>query len=703
MSLLPTDLRLAAACARAREGRQRWRRLTCFAAAFLAAAALVEAGGLVRSTIGAQERYAARTAVLATSAAPTDLLLVERDDRVLGRQLAVLWVEPSSEAPPVLPPGLQELPAPGQAAISRALERALRRDPRAAERYRGAVLLAEKGTAGAGELLAVVRVERGRTLRGDERTVRVARFGAASAGDRVRPLGFPPAAEPGAVLLGAVALVGLPALLLVLVAVGASSGAVRDRARLLWVMGAGRRRVMRVAALEAILLLAPGAAVGAALATLAARSLSDLPLAGIVARDLVPSPLGLVLAVVVPALAGSSAAAVRARHFLAEARSERYAAPRSRLRGVAVTTVVVIGSAAAAWLVAAGIAERVGGPYAFLVAALTLAALVPLAVSPGVASVGRWLGERSDVAVHLAGRWLAHGPSDAARPFEAVALVTAIALGLAGYGAAALHDESSPALGRGPAGALVRWLDPGPEDVPRLRAGLPGALVVPVERRSGSTVLGVACVELRRLMPAVRCGGRGTVVLRDRGLGVLSAALGAYGDRVTATPDASHLGAVREALVVAPTDAADLDGRVRAVAFRSLPAPTVESDAPYRTRSDLARWLVAGLAVALVLGAVACLIGVVDRVAARAERLGVLAVVGTYPEQLERIRRLQLLVPFGVSVVAGTLAGLVISLAIVRRADVGYPYEALAVIALATIAALAIGLAAIDRLLALGR
>lgn len=645
----------------------------------------------MRAATVAEDRYAARTAVLAESARPTDLFLVERDDRVHDRQFSVLWIEPSSSMPPVLPPGLAELPAPGRAAISSALAQALRSDPRAAERYRGAVLLGEEGTTTKGELLAFVRVSRDRSLRGDDRTVRVARFGGAGPSDRIRPLGLPPVAEPWGVFLGAIALVGIPALLLVSVSVGASSGAVRDRARLLWVLGAGQRRVVRIGALEAMFLLAPGAVIGAACGYVAIRLADGVR----VGAPLASSPVDLLLAAAVTTAAGCLVAALRARWFLSEARRERYGTARSRLAGVGRVALGLTAAIALAWLLAAGLAERVGGPYALLVAALAVLVVAPLALPPATARIGRGLGNAEDPAVHLAGRWLTYRPDDAARPFRAVALLTALALAVAGYSAAALHDESPPARELSPTGALVRWVDPRSDDILRLRASLPGALVVPLERRSEATVLGVDCAALRALIEEVLCRENGTVLLPDRHLGVLSSTLGAYGDRVIAGGSPRRLEEVREALVVAATDAADLDGRVRAAAFRLLEAPTVQSDAPYRTRSDLARWLVAGLVVALVLGTLACLVSVVDRVTARAERLSLLWAVGTYPAQSRRIQRLQLVVPFATSVVFGTLGGLVISVAIVARADVGYPYEALGVVVLWTAAALLIGVAAI--------
>lgn len=675
---MTAELRLALLFAFLRQRSHRWRVMAVVFSAFLGSFVAVGAAGIVAGIMRAEDRARDRTAILAATPSAGDLLLVERDDAIAGRQFAVVWIEPASSAEPVLPPGLERLPAPGEAVVSPALERAIAEVTHLRARYPRRSLIGESGVRTANELIAYVRVPRGHTIAGDDRTLRAARFGPPPHGQAAWPIGIPSRASVPVVIAGLVALVGLPAALVLALAINASSPALQSRLELLAVLGLGRRKIVRLTALESLILAMPSIALGAVTATYVLRSAETIPLAGlpVFRGDIYPTWWGIGAAIVA---VGAFIVAVSTVGVLLRTRHTLSPPPR-RQRWRQVPLVVAL--AAAAWVITGGLGSQIGGAYSLFAAAVIVISAVPF-VAPGATRfVGSLLGGARPVSIHLAGRWLGRNARDAARPFAAAGTLTAIALAVAGYSAVATASEERQLLAEETSGALIRWLDPRPGDIEVLASRLPGDLVVGVARSQDRIELGQRCDSIRAYVPTATCHGE-VLAFADKRYGVLATVLGAYGERVVTAARYPW----REALVISKRSPVELDRRMRRAAFGRLVAPTVESDYRRGAVSELTSWLIGGLAAAILLAAIATLIGVVDRLLARTADLGVLENLGIGTGGRRRIEAIQLLAPYGVSIGFGALCGLVVCISIVVRADVAIPWTRLGF----TLSALVVG------------
>jgi hypothetical protein len=115
---------------------------------------VLAATSLVMMVRREEGRDARRSALLASTPAPTDLWLLGGDDEWRGEQFPVIWIEPVGSTAPVLPPGMAQLPAPGQAVVSPALDRLAQQEPSIAARYPHRFVLGSEGIRSESELFA---------------------------------------------------------------------------------------------------------------------------------------------------------------------------------------------------------------------------------------------------------------------------------------------------------------------------------------------------------------------------------------------------------------------------------------------------------------------------------------------------------------------------------------------------------------------
>lgn len=159
-------------------------------------------------------------------------------------------------------PRVLQLPCAAAAASAVTL-RAIAASPDLRARYPRRSLINESGVRAANKLIAYIRVPRGRTVAGDDPTLRTARFGTPAEGQAAWPIGIPPRASVPVLSAGLVGLVGVPAAPVLALAVNASSAALQRRLELLPVLGLGRRKIVRLTALESLTLAMPSIALGA--------------------------------------------------------------------------------------------------------------------------------------------------------------------------------------------------------------------------------------------------------------------------------------------------------------------------------------------------------------------------------------------------------------------------------------------------------
>ncbi|QRO87156.1 hypothetical protein [Kytococcus sedentarius] len=186
-------------------------------------------------------------------------------------QIPIHWIQPDPghEADPALvPPGLDRLPEPGSAVVSPGLARvgvtAEDLGMRTSDAGSG-----DGGTIGDDFLVsrsegyAIARPPAGQSL-AEDYSERVSGYGGGGPAERVffvETVLDAPAGQIG--LVGTLALLVLPALLLLGTAARAVSGVTQARAQRLWVLGVSRRAIRRVVLLETAVLTSLGALVGA--------------------------------------------------------------------------------------------------------------------------------------------------------------------------------------------------------------------------------------------------------------------------------------------------------------------------------------------------------------------------------------------------------------------------------------------------------
>lgn len=638
------------------------------------------------------QREAGRTPLIASEASPTDLTLSVSDDVWRGEQFPVVWIEPAGAGGPVLPPGMERLPEPGQVAVSPALDRIASHEPSLAARYPNRLVLDPKGVLSGSELFAYVRMPKGRGLAGDlagdlsaeTRAARVGAFGPPSGADFPYPLRpEPPPLTAPLVLRGVAAFLVVPGLLVLAVGLAAAGRLRSRRLEVLRRSGAPARRLVALAALQTIILALPGLVAVALLWALVVPRLQRVPLVNhrFVRGDLglpwwlLAAELGACLAVI----SFSAVLVAAVRHWRVTHRprpQEPGPATLSTLRaaplGVALTVLAVsgiVGGYLGFMMQLAGIAGAVAG--------------VSLILPGAVREVGAALGSLQSVPALVVGWGLARDPVQAARPFVAVAALLIVAFAASGYLALSSHVAASPPPVEGTQTVFVRWLDPRPDDPTRLANALgKGLLVVPFDEGStaheDALVIGANCPQLATHFPGTACRTDTPYELPAGMARRLEEIMIPFADgpgaevRLVPDADVANSGNV---LVLGGTPLEELDERVRTAAMRVLPEPYVHSLLfSVKRAGPLAPWVRSGIVVAVIVLAVGSLLLLVDRFLDTHEHRH-LQDLGTFSSRRRVVfGAWRFAAPYGAAVTVGFSGGLMVCLLMVIP-DTPFPWR----------------------------
>lgn len=260
--------RLARGLALSGNPRQRWRQVSIvFSAAVAAVALLVSAMMAAHLLVAGAHLEARQPSVGGTAVADWGKSMPVLPGG-LG-QIPIQWIDPDpghADDPALVPPGLDRLPGPGEAVISPGLVRQgltaedLGLRPSSAGSGEGGVI-GDAFLISRSEGYAIARPVEGQQLDQDF-AERISGYG--HGGSR---LGFVettldvPAGAPGAVPV--LALLVLPAVILLGTAARALGGVTRERAERLWGLGISASSIRRVVMLETAVLAVVGAVVGA--------------------------------------------------------------------------------------------------------------------------------------------------------------------------------------------------------------------------------------------------------------------------------------------------------------------------------------------------------------------------------------------------------------------------------------------------------
>lgn len=613
----------------------------------------------------------------------------------------------------MLPPGMEQLPEPGQAVVSPKLDQLASHHRRLDRRYPHRLVLGSSGVRSGEELFAYIRIPRNRSLAlsGDE-PMRVGRFGAS------RDIGFFDAfayssAPLFAYLEGVGALLVVPGLVLLVVGVTVGSGMRDRRFEVLRWIGAKRTTLSALCAVETMILALPGVIFATMVWGAVAPRLGRLPL---VRRNVVNGDLALSLPVLVTgaviALALSGVAAVLTMTFRRQ--GERRLRPeigyvrlrpwRGAVLGVGLLALILgaFGIGPAANLSLLGVAAIFAG--------------VPLVLPILIRRIGTWMARLSSVPAFLAGRRLSWNPLRATRPLLGVA--TLIVVSMAGFGAIAkgTHPEGAVHTQGKISSVSVKWVDPHVGDTQHLADALGTGLVVPIRlpehnhnhdgyvQSSGMAqhrharahdkgahnsrnhahahghklTLGATCPRLASYLFRGGCEAGAQFELPESLERQVKHAtlLGGPSSEVSLVPrnDVANTGHV---LVFGHVSLKTLEARVRTSAMATLPASYVTSPLGAVTqRSPLIPWIVGGIVAAILILACGCLLSLVTRLRSGLNRDRHLLAVGVTPVRYACMEASWFGVTYLVATAASFLVGLAVC-ALIVGVDVPMPWPSI--------------------------
>jgi len=644
--------------------RQRWRQLSVIVATCVASAFILLGVAVTSASMVSDNKILARSPAIAEEpsgavldAAPRGLVISEREDL---SQFPVLWLQPrpGQESNPVaVPPGLSDLPGPGEGVLSPGLiargyapEDFGLKPSQVGLGPGGAI--GEEGLTTQSEGWIYARPPAGRTLGEGGILLPLSGYVDGADADNRLNLETVPELPSGATsLVGAIWLIAGPALLLALGSARSMSALRLQRASTLNRLGIAEWRVRTLLGVETVLLAGTGAVGGVVLWLTVGQFAESVTLTNVrlLPRALAISP---VLIAATTALVVGTVGIVGMSGSMSAGRS---AAPRREPRFWHLVPLGV----SIAMMMASRLATPMSGAAAYLLfggVVLCMASL-PLATPLLAQAAGRRLVENSRPGVWLAGRRLTRDPVTLARPAAAVgALVLIAGAAFAIYGriTAGTEDLDQPSRMMSGQVAQVNWRDERPEDVDWAIRQLPELLAAPTGvNADGSPV--VILSDCWSAADAVTIGREAWCSSRksfsDSGYEAFRAIthfepLVGRGD---AQVDSFNLLLLSQSVI-------DQREVMRALAPQ-LPAVNTSSNAPSAPYVPVG-WLIAGWVLASLLLCAAIIREVGDRALDTLSRDSAARALGLNNSEMRTVHRWSILTPLVVSVPAGYVAAI---------------------------------------------
>lgn len=272
--MMSNPWKLALRFAFSRQGPARWRRWSVIASSVLAAFLAMMAAGTLSAAHHVDIRRDLRMPEWSASSDEAGFLASAGISQLHNKQFTVLWVEPGPEfSDSIVPPGLARFPGPGEAAVSSALARegitakALGFDPAATTSGRHGVI-GDDGVPSADEYFVYIRPAPGTSLGDPEQLLPFSGYAQTPdtgwAGTEWFDLDAP---YPVAAALAPMVLLMLlvPALFVMGTGLRMHSAHREERLRILAELGLPDRKLRRLQQRENLVLVIPGALVGALL------------------------------------------------------------------------------------------------------------------------------------------------------------------------------------------------------------------------------------------------------------------------------------------------------------------------------------------------------------------------------------------------------------------------------------------------------
>lgn len=577
-------------------------------------------------------REAQRLPHRAEKSSSTDLFLIYGFDSWNNKDYSVAWVEPAGNSKPVLPPGMNKLPKPGEAIVSPALDRLASQEPDLAARYPNRSVLGTEGVRSGDELFAYVRIQGDRTLDEIRSAARASGFGPSFGDEHSSDAGPLSTSKLGAitsaVTVGILGFLVLPGLVVLTVGLVTALGFHNESYRRWPSTGAFEWRTALIRVLKVSLLALPGLVLATVIWGLVSPGLERVPLVehGVLRGDLqVPWWLLLIELVAGVALIGllTLAIIVIAQFWLSRVTTRVWII----FREVIVTLHrIQLGVA----LVALALGYALLGPNPAIVFALGSIISAPLAF-PGIfRTLGPQLVRLGSRSTSIRERIVEHSSFRATQPFVGVTALVVLAMTCAGYITLAQHVDQPSSMSTGETQAIfVNWVVPSPGDANRLANALDRGLVVTFRKTSHineahTLIVGGTCRQFAAYFPETSCKAGSPFELpnttRQELANVLAPVTENSGTEIHLVP-ADKVGTSGNLVVIDDLPIEILENRVRNEAIRILPAPSFYSllTTVLRPMPSL-DWIVSGSVVVIIVLAIVCIMSLVDRFLVAHER-----------------------------------------------------------------------------------
>ncbi|MBA2560128.1 MAG: hypothetical protein H0V07_09620 [Propionibacteriales bacterium] len=500
------------------------------------------------------------------------------------------------------------------------------------------------------------------------------------------------------VMMGVLSMAVIPAIIVLAIGLSAASPIRDNRFQVLVALGAPKRTLRLIGAMETLLFAVPSLVAATVLWTLVNPHLQMTP---VVEQRLVPGDLSIPWTLLLAEV--GVAMAICWLTSIALTRTGRQAAPRPTLERQTLSSVAAIplslsiGAFALAAVVGSDLAADLN-----LLGIIFAVAGIPL-VMPGVLrSVGRRIGRSDSVTASLAGNALEWDPVRTARPFMGLGALLVLAVVGTGYVSLATYIEPPQGMDTASSAVAVEWRQVQPADLERFTAAMGASLVVPFRQmeifqagrsRAGSGVapptrgegltLGATCTEISLYVSGSPCesqaSSRLTGSVRQEVAALLSDAFNHSVGTIRLAPR-KKLGDSGHAFVLDDSALPVLDEHVRNVAMSTLPAPSVTSAVSNQPLvPSLVRWISAGLVVAVTILVIGSLLSLVDRLLGSRRRHSCLLNLGVSPQQLTLLGAAMFAVPYSVVAFVALATGFGI-FAMMVAFSVPVPWQAVTVI-----------------------
>lgn len=585
----------------------------------------------------------------------TGLYLTSNLDKWRGTQFLTFLIEPVSiGVEPVLPPGVAELPAPGEVVVSPGLADAIQEDRVLADRFPNYRIMNASGALSPSDLIAYARpVDRELMIENSDIVVEEFNYQSASpTNSRLELLSVP--RNNDMLLLFATICVLIPSVVLITMGLSASSTIRDSRVRTLQQLGTSRWWAFRLTIIEATIVALPVVVILLTSWAVCSARLTYLPIIDrrVFAGDFtlkpwqVPATVTFLIAlIVIAALLQSSPTGTRLRTM---------SRPTQRMGNIAFVTMTIL-----ALVMVFVLADN----RSYLAYVLFWASVVAsLALMPGVVGavtpvLTKLLDSTSWLTTRMVSEQLKLHASQFMRPFIGIALIVTLSIMTLSYIQYMVDNATYVDRSPSPSAAAVETVRNREETRAILQQRVPEALVLDITTSGDTYVVVATCDEIAMFLDGntQRCHGD----LNE--LDVLFPGL-FFHVGIIADPTADvSTGSGTTLIALSHMSRDELGAHIRsALPFTEFPLLSISTSEDFILQPPQAvPWVQRGALVFIGFSALAALSAMVDQAISQRRSLRVYASLGVQRSRLAGIEGVRFAVAFLAALAIGIIVGLI--------------------------------------------